>query len=37
VGEGATLKDIFHYLFDVGVEKFLSKKENKYLHELFEK
>ena len=35
--ERATLKDIFYYLFDVGVRKLLLEKEKKYLHELFEK
>ena len=35
--EGATLEDVFHYLFDIEVRKFLLEKENKYLHELFEK
>ena len=30
-------EDVFDYLFDLGVEKFLSKKEKKYIHELFEK
>jgi len=35
--ERASSKDIFDYLFDVKVEKFSSKKENKYLLELFEK
>jgi len=29
-------EDIFDYLFDVRAEKFLSKKEKKYLLELFE-
>jgi len=29
-------EDIFDYLFDVGGEKFLSKKGKKYLLELFE-
>ena len=33
----ATLEDVFDYVFDVGAEKFLSEKEKKYLHELFEK
>ena len=33
----AESEDIFYYLFDVGGEKFLSKKEKKYLLELFEK
>jgi len=35
--EGAALGDIFNYLFDVGVGKFLSKKGKKYLLELFKK
>ena len=35
--DGATLEDIFDYLFDLGDEKFLSEKGKKYLHELFEK
>ena len=35
--EGATLEDIFYYLFNVGAEKFLSEKGKKYLYELFEK
>ena len=35
--EGATSEDIFDYLLDVGAENFLSKKEKKYVHELFEK
>ena len=35
--EGAVSEDIFNYLFDVGVGKFLSEKEKKYLHELFER
>jgi len=35
--EGATSEDVFDYLFHVGVGKFLSEKEKKYLHELFEK
>ena len=34
--EGATSQDVFDYLFDVGAGKFLSEKEKKYLHELFE-
>jgi len=34
--EGATLEDVFDYLFDLGAGKFLSEKEKKYLHELFE-
>ena len=33
----AISKDIFDYLFDVGVGKFSSKKGKKYLLELFEK
>jgi len=35
--EGATSEDVFYYLVDLGAEKFLSEKEQKYLHELFEK
>ena len=35
--EGATSEDVFDYLFDLGAGKFLSKKDKKYLHELFEK
>jgi len=35
--EGATSEDVFDYFFDLGTEKFLSEKEKKYLHELFEK
>jgi len=35
--EGATLEDIFDYLFDLGDGKFLSEKGKNYLHELFEK
>ena len=35
--EGVTSDDIFYYLFDVGARNFLSKKEKKYLNELFEK
>ena len=35
--EGATLEDVFDYLFNVGIEKFLSRKWKKYLHELFKK
>ena len=35
--EGAMSEDVFDYLFDLGAEKFLSEKEKKYLHELFEK
>ena len=34
--DGAVSPDIFDYLFDVGVEKFLSAKGKKYLLELFE-
>ena len=33
---GAESEDIFYYLFDVGIEKFLSEKVKKYLLELFE-
>jgi len=35
--DGSTSEDVFDYLFDVGAEKFLSEKGNKYLLELFEK
>jgi len=35
--DGATLEDVFDYLFDLEAGKFLSEKEKKYLHELFEK
>ena len=35
--EGAMSEDVFDYLFDLGAKKFLSEKEKKYLHELFEK
>jgi len=35
--EGAMSEDVFDYLFDLGAGKFLSKKRNKYVHELFEK
>ena len=35
--EGTVSKDIFDYLFDVGVVKFLSEKGKKYLLKLFEK
>jgi len=35
--EWASSKDVFDYVFDVGVGKFLSEKGKKYLHELFEK
>jgi len=35
--DGATSEDIFDYLFDLGAENFLSEKEKKYLHKLFEK
>jgi len=35
--DGATSEDVFDYLFDLGVEKFLLEKGKKYLHELFEK
>jgi len=35
--EGAVSEDVFDYLFDIGARKFLSRKEKKYLHELFEK
>ena len=36
-GRGTTSEDVFHYLFNLGAEKFLSEKGKKYLHELFEK
>ena len=35
--QGATSVDVFDYLFDVEVAKFLSEKGKKYLLELFEK
>ena len=35
--EGAMSKDIFYYLFDVGVGKLLSEKGKKHHLELFEK
>jgi len=35
--EGATLEDVFDYLFDLGAENCLSEKGKKYLQELFEK
>ena len=35
--DGANSEDVFDYLFDLGAEKFLSKKWKKYLHKLFEK
>jgi len=35
--DGATSEDVFDYLFDLGVGKFLLEKRKKYLHELFEK
>ena len=35
--KGAMSKDVFDYLFDLEAEKFLLKKEKKYVHELFEK
>ena len=35
--EGATSKDVFGYLLDLGLRKFVLKKGKKYLHELFEK
>ena len=35
--DGATSEDVFDFLFDLGTEKFLSEKEKKYLHELFER
>lgn len=30
-------ENVFDYLFDIRVEKFISEKEKKYLHKLFEK
>ena len=35
--EGAVSEDIFDYLFDVGAEKFLSKKAKKHFLQWFEK
>ena len=35
--EGAKSEDVFDYLFDVGVGKFLLEKGKKYFHKLFEK
>ena len=35
--DGAKLEDVFDYLFDLGVRKFLLEKGKKYMHELFEK
>ena len=35
--EGVTSEDVFDYLFDVGVGKFLSEQEQRYLYELFER
>jgi len=35
--EVPTLEDVFDHHFDVGAEKFLSQKQKRYLHELFEK
>jgi len=35
--DGAMSEDIFDYLFDFRVKKFLSEKEKKCLHKLFEK
>jgi len=35
--EGVTSDHAFDYFFDVKVRKFLSEKEKKYLHELFER
>jgi len=35
--DGATSEEVFDYVFDLGVGKFLSEKGKKYLHELFEK
>ena len=37
INKWATLEDVFNYLFDVGVTKFLSEKRKKYLHELLER
>jgi len=34
---GAMSEDIFDYLFNMRVEKFLLEKEKKHLHQLFEK
>jgi len=30
--EGFTSEDVFHYVFDLGAEKFLSEKVTKYLY-----
>jgi len=35
--EETTSKDVFHYLFDVGVKKFLLEKRKRYFHKLFER
>jgi len=35
--EGVTSEEVFDYLFDVGVGKFLLKKGKRYLHELFQR
>ena len=35
--ERATSEDVFDYLFDLGAGKFLSEREKRYLHDLFEK
>ena len=35
--EGATPEDIFEQLFDIGARKFLSEKEKRHIHDLFEK
>jgi len=35
--DGAMSENVFDYLLDLRVGKFLSEKEKKYLHELFEK
>ena len=35
--DGATSKDVFEYFFDIRVGRFLSEKEKRYLHDLFEK
>ena len=33
----ATYENVFDFLFDIGAWKFLSEKEKRYLHELFER
>ena len=35
--EGATSKDVFDYLFDIGVGRLLSEKDKRYLHKLLER